>query len=238
MRPFAVPVKVLESKKRRGSSRKNEKEILAFIREKGLAERSDIMPKYCSHSDPILRELVRDGKIFTFSLQKGGNSTSPFSAKELFDGFAMNRYYYIDEKKAADIITKRLDLSPNMTHDEKFSTTQYLRRCLPSKLFRLVYGAYGNTYSIHWPKQPDTVKGRALSQPRFSDEQLIAVLKTIGHPATSGEISDALGLQNPELGKAYVRHAMYWLIQKGKAKKTMAKTGSAKLLYALQQSTP
>ena len=226
-------VKVLESKKRRGRSGKNDTEILAYIRERGLVERSEIVPKYCSHNNPILRELVRDGRIFTFSLQKGGNSTSPFSAEELFDGFAMNRYYYIDEKKAADIITRRLDLSPNMTHDEKYSTTQYLRRCLPSKLFHLVYGAYGNTYSIHWPKQPDTTKACAPRNPSFSEEQLIAALKAIGHPATSGEISDALGLQNPELGKIFVRHAMYRLIQKGKAKKTIAKTGGAKLLYAL-----
>jgi len=227
-----VPVKILESKKIRGS-RKDDEEILAYIREKGLVERFEIVPNYCSHNDPILRELVRDGRIFTFSLQKGGNSHSPFSAEELFDGFGMHRYYYIDEQKAADVITKRLNLSSNMTHDEKHSTTQYLRRCLPSKLFHLVYGAYGNTYSIHWKKQPVNTEAPAPGKPRFSEEQLIAALKTIGHPATSGEISDALGLQNAELGKAFVRRAMYRLIQKGKAKKIIAKTGGAKLLYAL-----
>lgn len=223
-------VKILESKKLRGC-RKNDKEILAYIREKGLVERFEIVPNYCSHNDPILRELVRDGKIFTFSLQKGGNSHSPFSAKELFDGFGMHRYYYIDEKKAADLIIKRLDLSPNMTHDEKHSTTQYLRRCLPSKLFHLVYGAYGNTYSIHWLKQANTTKARTARKARFSEDQFIAALKTIGHPATTGEVSDALGLQNPELGRTMVRRVMNRLIEEGKIRKVRPTTGGAKRLY-------
>ncbi len=229
-----VPVKILESKKVRGS-RKSDKEILAYIQEKGLVERSDVVHKYGSHKDSILRELVRNGRIFTFSLKKGGNSNSPFSAEELFDGFAMNRHYYVDERRAADLIIKKLDLSPDMSHDEKHSTTLYLRRCLPLNLFHLVYGAYGDPHSTHWLRQPNYAKVRVVRRkPMFSEEQFIAVLKTISHPATTGEVSDALGIKNPEVGKRFVRRMMHRLIEEGKVKKVIPKTGGAKQLYALQ----
>lgn len=51
---------------------------------------------------------------------------------------------------------------------------------------------------------------------KFSDEQFIAALKAIGHPATSREVSDKLGIADPDLGRALVRGVMERLIKDGK----------------------
>jgi hypothetical protein len=42
----------------------------------------------------------------------------------------------------------------------------------------------------------------------FSEAQIIAAVKAVGHPATSREISDKLGIKDPDQGRAYVRMQM------------------------------
>jgi hypothetical protein len=42
----------------------------------------------------------------------------------------------------------------------------------------------------------------------FTEEQLIAAVKSVGHPASSREISDKLGIKDADQGRAYIRSRM------------------------------
>ena len=47
----------------------------------------------------------------------------------------------------------------------------------------------------------------------FSEAQIVATVKAIGHPATSREVSDALKIVDPEQGRAFVRQRMAVLVK-------------------------
>jgi hypothetical protein len=47
----------------------------------------------------------------------------------------------------------------------------------------------------------------------FSEAQIIAAVKSVGHAATSREISDKLGINDPEQGRGYVRSRMATLVK-------------------------
>jgi hypothetical protein len=66
---------------------------------------------------------------------------------------------------------------------------------------------------------------------KFSDEQLIQAVKDVGHPATSREISDKLGIADPDVGRALIRREMERLIKDGKIVAEEPKEGRAKKLY-------
>lgn len=50
----------------------------------------------------------------------------------------------------------------------------------------------------------------------FSTEQLITAVQNVGHPASSREISDKLGIKDPDQGRAYIRTKMASLKKEGK----------------------
>jgi hypothetical protein len=50
----------------------------------------------------------------------------------------------------------------------------------------------------------------------FTSEQLIEAVKAVGHPASSREISDKLGIKNADQGRAYIRTKMATLKKEGK----------------------
>jgi predicted ArsR family transcriptional regulator len=64
-------------------------------------------------------------------------------------------------------------------------------------------------------------------------EGFLAVLKRLGKPSSSREISDALGIKNAENGRALVRRVMAKLAEEGKVKVTEAEKGRAAKLYGL-----
>jgi len=47
----------------------------------------------------------------------------------------------------------------------------------------------------------------------FSEAQIIAAVKAVGHAASSREISDKLGIKDPEQGRGYVRSRMAALVK-------------------------
>jgi Fe2+ or Zn2+ uptake regulation protein len=63
-------------------------------------------------------------------------------------------------------------------------------------------------------------------------EGFLAVLKRLDKPATSREISDYIGIKNPENGRALVRRVMAKLTEEGKVKIVEAEKGRARL-YSL-----
>ena len=86
------------------------------------------------------------------------------------------------------------------------------------------------------PKKEKAEKPKA--KPKFtaiSDDQFIAALRGIGKPATSREISDALGFKDPDKGRGIVRGRMKKLIKEGKVKAEEPKDEKtrAKQLYNL-----
>lgn len=50
----------------------------------------------------------------------------------------------------------------------------------------------------------------------FTTEQLIETIKAVGHAASSREISDKLGIADPDQGRAYVRSRMAGLMKNKK----------------------
>jgi hypothetical protein len=50
----------------------------------------------------------------------------------------------------------------------------------------------------------------------FTEEQLIAAVKSVGHAASSREISDKLGIKDADQGRAYVRSRMATLMKNKK----------------------
>jgi predicted ArsR family transcriptional regulator len=71
-------------------------------------------------------------------------------------------------------------------------------------------------------------------KPSFTDDQIIAALTAVGHPAVSREVSDKLGIADPDQGRSFVRSHMKALQKDGKVKfvKPTGKT-KATWLYAL-----
>gem|GEM_PF-6921718 len=78
-------------------------------------------------------------------------------------------------------------------------------------------------------------KATAAKAPMFSDQQLLDALKAIGRAATSREISDKLGIKNPDVGRQMIRTRMSTLIKVGKVKGTAPtdKKTHIKLLYTI-----
>jgi hypothetical protein len=70
-------------------------------------------------------------------------------------------------------------------------------------------------------------------KPKIPDEQFIAALKAIGHPASSREISDALGIENADFGRALVRREMEKLIKEGKVVAVESEKKNIGKLYKL-----
>jgi hypothetical protein len=64
--------------------------------------------------------------------------------------------------------------------------------------------------------EPKEQKPKTEKKTSFTDEQFIAALKEIGHPATSREISDKLGIKDPDVGRQLVRSRMKKLNKEGK----------------------
>lgn len=84
------------------------------------------------------------------------------------------------------------------------------------------------------PATAEPEKPKVEKKPTFTDEQFIAVLKAIDHPATSREISDKLGIADPEVGRQMVRTRMAKLAEEGKIKISQAPAGSrADKVYSL-----
>jgi len=52
----------------------------------------------------------------------------------------------------------------------------------------------------------------------FTQAQIIDAVKAVGHPAVSREISDKLGIKDPEQGRGWVRSRMAQLVKDGKIK--------------------
>lgn len=50
----------------------------------------------------------------------------------------------------------------------------------------------------------------------ITEEQLIAAVQSVGHAASSREISDKLGIADPDQGRAYVRSRMAGLMKNKK----------------------
>lgn len=59
----------------------------------------------------------------------------------------------------------------------------------------------------------------------FTEARIIEAVKAIGHPATSREISDKLGIADPDQGRGYVRSRMAALM---KSKKIVTSKPEAK----------
>jgi hypothetical protein len=63
---------------------------------------------------------------------------------------------------------------------------------------------------VEKPKAEQVKAKPALEREKldFSEAQIIAAVKAVGHAATSREISDKLGIKDPDQGRAYVRTQM------------------------------
>lgn len=64
-------------------------------------------------------------------------------------------------------------------------------------------------------KEPEKPKA-PVREPAIKDEQFLQALKEIGKPATSREISDKLGISDPDVGRQLVRSRMAKLAEEGK----------------------
>jgi hypothetical protein len=84
-----------------------------------------------------------------------------------------------------------------------------------------------------WRAAAEPEKPKARGGLTFTDEQFIAVLRGIGKPATSREVSDKLGIGDPEVGRQMVRTRMAKLIAEKKVVAVKPEKGRAKQLYKL-----
>ena len=66
------------------------------------------------------------------------------------------------------------------------------------------------------PKPKAEQPKEAKSVLEFSEAQIIAAVKSVGHPASSREISNMLKIVDPERGRAYIRARMLGLVKDGK----------------------
>jgi predicted ArsR family transcriptional regulator len=90
-------------------------------------------------------------------------------------------------------------------------------------------------------KKKNGKKEQAAAQqhekPNFTEEQLIAAVREITHPASSREISDALKIADPDRGRSYVRTHMQALIKDGKIKTDVpAEKSRATFLYSVAEA--
>jgi predicted ArsR family transcriptional regulator len=86
-------------------------------------------------------------------------------------------------------------------------------------------------------REEKTVEPKPITEPTEKDlEGFLAVLKHLGKPATSREISDALGIKDADKGRALVRRVMAKLAEEGKIKITAAPKGKRGRLYDLIKS--
>jgi len=75
-------------------------------------------------------------------------------------------------------------------------------------------------------EQPASTAAQATTQAKtvpsereklnYTEDQLITAVKTVGHPASSREISDKLGIKDPDQGRAFVRSRMEALVKEKK----------------------
>jgi hypothetical protein len=71
---------------------------------------------------------------------------------------------------------------------------------------------------VEKPKTEQAKAKPALEREKleFSEAQIIAAVKAIGHAATSREISDKLGIKDVDQGRGYVRSRMAALVKSKK----------------------
>jgi len=76
------------------------------------------------------------------------------------------------------------------------------------------------------------VKAKKEEKSTFSETTLnrvLAIQKGLGKPSTSREVSDILGIKDPERGRTLVRRVMAKLAEQGKVVITEAEKGRARL---------
>jgi len=61
--------------------------------------------------------------------------------------------------------------------------------------------------------KPATIAKTERENLQFTEAQLIAAVKAVGHAATSREISDKLGIKDADQGRGYVRTRMAALVK-------------------------
>lgn len=72
---------------------------------------------------------------------------------------------------------------------------------------------------------------------QFTTEQILEATRSVGHPAVSREISDKLGIKDPDQGRAYVRGRMAALVKDGKIKTSEPEARSrVTFLYSVVKS--
>lgn len=83
-------------------------------------------------------------------------------------------------------------------------------------------------------EQPKTTpEGEKLN---FTEEQILNAVRSISHPASSREVSDKLGIKDPDQGRAYVRSRMKTSVKAGKIKTSKPKEKSCcTFLYYVAQ---
>lgn len=70
----------------------------------------------------------------------------------------------------------------------------------------------------------------------FTEEQILNAVRSISHPASSREISDKLGITDPDHGRGYIRARMKALVEAKKIKATEPKEKSrCAFLYSITQ---
>jgi len=76
-----------------------------------------------------------------------------------------------------------------------------------------VKGAQKPKANTQKPKPKAEQPKEAKSVLEFSEAQIIAAVKSVGHEASSREISDKLGIKDPEQGRGWVRSRMAALVK-------------------------
>jgi protocatechuate 3,4-dioxygenase beta subunit len=63
------------------------------------------------------------------------------------------------------------------------------------------------------PQAATTAKQATREKLEFTTEQILEATRSVGHPAVSREISDKLGIKDPDQGRAYIRARMAALVK-------------------------
>jgi hypothetical protein len=66
---------------------------------------------------------------------------------------------------------------------------------------------------VEKPKAEQPAKPAAREKLEFTEAQLIAAVRAVGHAATSREISDQLKIADPDQGRGYIRTRMAALVK-------------------------
>jgi hypothetical protein len=66
---------------------------------------------------------------------------------------------------------------------------------------------------VEKPKAEQAKPALEREKLEFTEAQIIAAVKAIGHAASSREISDKLGIKDPDQGRGYVRSRMVALVK-------------------------